>query len=248
MYPNLLGFDDSSYLLFIVIGIIASLVVAFLYFKKIGYSKREYIDLLICSLFAIAGGLVFALLFENLYELIQDPSTYKFHFGFTFIGGLFGGVITFLLVYHLAIKKETKMSIKELLIMAPGAITIAHAFGRIGCFFAGCCYGVKTDSFIGIDFPDIGKRVPTQLIESIFLFILCALLIYLAFKKHYKYSFVIYAISYSVFRFIIEFFRDDPRGGFIGPFSPSQIWCLIILIGVYPLILVINRIFKNQDE
>ena len=133
--------------------------------------------------------------------------------------------------------------------IAPICITIAHGIGRIGCFLAGCCYGVQTDSWIGIDFPNdgLGKVVPTQLIEAIFLFLLTGILVILLLVKKFRYNFLVYLGAYSVFRFILEFFRGDERGVAFA-LSPSQVWCILILGGLFTLYLLLRKIFNDQNE
>lgn len=247
MIPEILGFEDSSYLLMMIIGIIVAFVVVTLYFKKLKYNKNNIIDLLICSSFAVAIGVVFAILFENLYEI---GSGHGFVFKLTFFGGLAGGVLGFILVYVIA-RKHMSFKFIDVLTIAPGCIAIAHAIGRIGCFLSGCCYGAVTTEWYGVTFyGDTVKRIPTQLFESIFLFILAALLIYLAFKKEFKYNFVIYLGAYSIFRFLIEFLRDDERGHFVGALSPSQIWCIVLFVLAVPLFFIVKKFLveKKIDE
>ena len=167
-------------------------------------------------------------------------------------GGLFGGIAGFLFVYYVFVKKSSTLKIAEVFKIAPPAITIGHAFGRIGCFLAGCCYGKPTDSWIGVKFPFLAERViPTQLIESIFLFLLTAVLLVLIFVFKFKYTFIVYLGSYSIFRFIIEFFRGDERGQFLGIFSPSQVWSIFIWIIIVPFFIVLKKfvfVEKKPDE
>ena len=88
--------------------------------------------------------------------------------GLTFIGGLIGGTLCFLTIYLFFRKKYTTRLYRMTSIL-PCCILIAHAFGRIGCFFAGCCYGKETDSFLGVQFPQLSHPVyPTQLYEAVF--------------------------------------------------------------------------------
>ena len=249
MIPEIFGFEDSSYLLMMFLGIIAAFVVACLYFKKINYSKENIIDLLICSSFAVALGIVFAVLFENLYEIGQG---HGFVFKLTFFGGLAGGVLGFILTYIIG-RKFLSFRFSHVLNIAPGCVALAHAIGRIGCFLSGCCYGKETNAWYGVTFyGDSVKRIPTQLFEAIFLFVLASLLIYLAFKKHYKYSFAIYILSYCLFRFLIEFIRDDNRGRFFGIFSPSQVWCIVLFLITIPLIFIARKVrieeINNEQE
>lgn len=248
MYPYIFNVIDS-YVVMLLIGVLAALLLVSLYFKLVAKKDKYFIlDLLLSAIVAVLFGVVFACLFENLYEFVKDPSTYKWTFGMTFIGGLFGGVIGFLIMYFFYFKKRNGSAIKDLLIISPSCITLAHAFGRIGCFLSGCCYGKETDSSIGIKFPYLEHKViPTQLIECIFLFILTAILLFLVLKYKFKYSFVVYLLTYGIFRFVIEFFRGDDRGAFLGIFSPSQVWCIIMVLGAIPLLFILKRIiFKNE--
>ena len=186
---------------------------------------------------------------KKLYELIKYGKEYKFKFSMTFYGGLFGGVVGFFLMYFLYYKKHNDGVMNELLIIAPGCITIAHAFGRIGCFLAGCCYGKETTSAIGINFPGLGKRIPTQLIEAIFLFILTGILVFIIFKTSFKWTLHLYLASYSIFRFVIEFFRGDAeRGGSLFGLYPSQIVCVFIWIIFIPTFFILKKYIFNKVE
>jgi len=248
MFPNILGFKDSSYILCMIIGIVLSAVIAIIYLKKRGITKNGVLDLIICLCFAVALGVIFSVLFENLYEVIQNPEGYQFQFKMTFFGGLFGGVIGFLITYFILKKKGTSLPIKSVVIVAPASITAAHCIGRIGCTLAGCCYGKVTDAWYGIQFIGVeGKRIPTQLFEAIFLAILTGVLLLLIFKYNFKYTFIVYLGSYSIFRFVIEYFRDDPRGD-NGIFSPSQIWCIAIWVLIVPLFFFLRRLFKEESH
>jgi len=248
MFPNLLGFPDSSYILFMTLGVIAAIVTCVLFVRKKGYKKSDFIDITICTCFAVVAGIVFAILFENLYEAIALGSEYKWVWKMTFYGGLLGGVLGFLLTYFIMLKtKYTKMNLKEVVVIAPASICYAHGFGRIGCFFAGCCYGKHTDSWIGITFPGIGKVIPTQLFEAIFLFILGTIIVILAVKKDFLYNFDIYLISYGIFRFIIEFFRGDDRG-VAGALSPSQIWSIVLIVFSVPLYFFLKKLFGTKKD
>mgnify|MGYP004445025491 CR=1 FL=1 len=249
MYPYLLG---DSYVVMLILGVIAAIVVAVLYMKfRIKLGSVEIIDICLCTIVAVIAGVIFAILFENFYEWIQKGKV-VWTWGMTFIGGLFGGVVGFLLMYYLFYVKRHQAITGYILIGAPACITIAHAIGRIGCFLEGCCYGKETDSWIGIVFPyGMGagvKRIPTQLIESIFLFILSDIFIYLIFKTKFKYTLPVYLMVYGVFRFIIEFYRDDNRGQLENFLSPSQIWCIVMFMAGIALIFLQKLvIFKGKQ-
>lgn len=140
--------------------------------------------------------------------------------------------------------------------------------GRIGCFLNGCCFGLPTDSFIGVHFPkgsaafaemanagivDRAKDtltpavIPTQLIESIFSLLLFFYL-YLFLRRHKRYDgqIIIHFTSiYAVFRFMIEYLRNDNRGIFFGLLSSSQIVSIIIFVGS---LLLWNSLKKRGEE
>lgn len=244
MFPHLFGINNFSYTFCFILGIVIAFVIAIMFLKKKGCKREGFIDLLICGCFGIAFGIIFSILFENLYELIEKGANYSWTWGMTFFGGLFGGVLGFLLTYFL-MRKNINFEIRDVLKIAPICITIAHCFGRIGCSLAGCCYGKPTDSWIGITISGVGKVIPTQLFEAIFLALLFGVLLFIHLKFDFRYNFVVYLSSYAIFRFIIEFFRGDPRG--VNFFlSPSQIWCIILLLGTVPLYLLLKRIYEKE--
>ena len=247
MYPDLFGINNFSYILMIVIGVGTAIFWLVFYLKHRGYSKNTIIDVIACTLFTVAIGIVGAMLFQNIYDLIKDPANYKFSFSMTFYGGLISGTIAFILIFFFFVKKHNDISFGEILIVAPICIACAHGFGRIGCFLAGCCYGQVTDSCVGVDFPNIGKRIPTQLFEASFLFMLTVVLYFLIFVVKFKYTMHVYLASYSIFRFIIEFFRgDEARGGTVLGLYPSQLICVFIWIIFIPTLILIKKKFFNE--
>lgn len=215
------------------IGIVAAIFIFELYFRfHLKKNSKTMLPLEGSLLLSIGLGLMGAYLFQNLYDFIASPSTYSWNWKMTFYGGLITGVGAFALLYHFYIRRNSESLLKPLLIIAPACITMAHAIGRVGCFLSGCCYGIETDSSLGVHFQNVeGNVLPTNLYEAIFLFILSIILIYLAFKKDCVYNFPIYLFSYGIWRFIIEFFRGDDRGSFLPFLSPSQFWSIVLVIG-----------------
>ena len=249
MYPNelfnILGISVDLYNICFLVGIIACLIFTIIAMKKCGYSTTARDTIIIIGIFAIMIGLLSAALFQAFYNLIAGRG-FTFE-GMTFIGGLIGGVVAFLGIYFLYVyvinprlkeksffKSDMNKGVWYLLRIAPISITIAHGFGRIGCFFAGCCYGKETEAWYGIQFPGLPTKViPTQLFEAIFLFVLSAAMIVLLFVVHFKYNMSLYLVSYGIWRFVIEYFRGDYRGSFIPGLSPSQFWSiLMVLLGI----------------
>ena len=250
MYPDLFGVPGLTMNIAMIVGIVACLILAFVYLKKKGLSKDSYLDFALLVIVTLIAGIVFAVVIENVYEAIKhavENTPQAWTWSSTFYGGLFGGVVTFLLVYFLYYTKHNSPLLKDVLVIAPASISLAHAIGRIGCFLNGCCYGKETEEWHGILFPGhTHKVIPTQLFEAIFLFVLAGFLIFLAFKGVTKYTLIIYMFAYSIFRFIIEFFRGDERGQLSG-LSPSQYWCLIMFVGAFILLYFYRtKIFQKE--
>lgn len=176
-------------------------------------------------------------------QVIADPS-YLLHTlreGFVFYGALIGG-LGGVAIYSLN-KKLPFFSLTDYFI--PGLV-LGHAFGRIGCFFAGCCYGMECETPISIVFPTGGAApagiplLPTQLMESAFLFLLCAFLVWrLTKKKPFGTVSGWYMVLYGVWRFVIEFFRSDERGA-VGALSTSQFISLFVFAGGVALLLLVK--------
>ena len=247
MYPNelfnIFGLSIDLYLICFLVGVIACLIFTVLAMKRTGYSSTARDTIIMIGIFAIIIGLLSASLFQAIYNLAAGKG-FTFE-GMTFIGGLIGGVISFVGIYFLYVyvinprlkeksffKADMNKGIWYLLRIAPISITIAHGFGRIGCLFAGCCHGKVTDEWYGIWNAEVGaKTVPIPLSEAIFLFVLSALMIILLFRLDFKYNMTLYLISYGIWRFVIEYFRADYRGDFIPGLSPSQFWSIVMVIG-----------------
>ena len=252
MFPNLFGIEGSSIGIMMGLGAVVAVLETFLYLRKNGLEKRNYIDFFIVVIATIFNGILFAMLFENLYEAIKhginnEPQAWTWNK--TFYGGLFGGVLTFILVYRLYYLRDNPPIMKSVLKITPSAICLGHGIGRLGCFLNGCCYGIETDQWYGIVFPGHEHAVvPTQLFEMIFLLVLAGVLLVFALKKITNYTMVIYMLSYGVFRFLIEFIRGDERGQLQG-LSPSQYWCIALILGAVVLFFVYKRvIFKEEGE
>ena len=227
----------------IALGILAAFAVLFFYGKRMKV-ETSFLDFIYYNaIVSIALGFLSAALFQATYDFIEDPSAgFNIDSGITFIGGLIGGTLTFLLIYF-AFRKKLSKKLTEVLSLIPCSILIGHAFGRIGCFFAGCCYGKPTDSFLGVRFPGHpGSVHPTQLYEAFFLFALFAVCSYLLLKKGFKHNMSLYLVAYGIFRFLIEFVRNDERGQLLGFISPSQFWSILMIALGIGLYFLMNRL------
>lgn len=188
-------------------GLGSALVGASLLYLAVTYSIKEILQMLRTG------------------ELFQVGKT-----GLVFYGGLIGAIPGVLLGSRI-------LRINLLNYVSPivPCLPLGHAIGRIGCFFAGCCYGMPTDLPIGViftnplsDAPTGIALVPVQLIESILLVIISLSLFILAKRLKPLKLVGCYAISYAICRFALEFVRFDSVRGIWSGLSTSQ-WISIIL-------------------
>ena len=231
MYPYKIFNLFYLYGLMIAIGLLAAFIVLFYWGKK-KKIEEKFVDFIFYNgIASIIVGFGAAALFQATYNYIENPEAgFQLGGGITFMGGLVGGVVCFLGVYFI-FRKRFKTKLVDTLSMFPCAILIGHAFGRIGCFFAGCCYGKETDCFLGVQFPGFSAPVhPTQLYEAAFLFLMFGICFYLLMKKDFKHNLSLYLVSYGTFRFLIEYVRADHRGEFVAGISPSQFWGIIMVV------------------
>lgn len=222
-----------GYGLMIAIGVLAAYLVAEYRAKKLNLNDKLVFSL---TMWCLVGGLLGAkVLFflTQIKEIIENPEVLlSVKDGFVVYGGILGGI----LAGFLYCKKEELNFLKYFDLVMP-SIALAQGFGRIGCFLAGCCYGMETDSCIGVVFhdsvhaPNGVSLLPTQLISSGLNFIHFLVLIFLA-KRVKKDGLIagFYLVFYSIGRFIIEFFRGDLERGNIGNLSTSQFISLFIFL------------------
>ena len=144
-------------------------------------------------------------------------------------------------------------------------LPFAHAFGRIGCFCAGCCYGIEYHGFLSVHFPyneispelSTVPRLPVQLIEAGLNFICFGALLHIMLKNLKKKKeerklkqgqlLGFYLIYYLIARTILEFFRGDSVRGSVGFLSTSQIISILMIpVAVY-FVLAKKRLAVFQD-
>ncbi|MFA4987678.1 MAG: prolipoprotein diacylglyceryl transferase family protein [Candidatus Brocadiia bacterium] len=227
----------------ILIGYLAAFALCSRLAKRYGIRPGEIFDAgFLAIISGFAGAKVSFLLShpDYLRFLIAHPSLDFIFGGFDFLGGLVVGSVT--VYFYLRHKKYHPFAFGD--ILAPG-FALAHAFGRLGCFMNGCCYGFRTDDFGMCFVPesaayidqaaagDIGKDAlyslpvfPTQLLEACLLFLLAAFLTRAVIHRKFAgQAFSLYLIAYGIIRFGTQFTRDDEAISL----GPLKIWHIIAL-------------------
>lgn len=237
------------YGLMIAIGFISAYYLCAVRGKKQGLSEDILWGIFCC---AVVGGLAGT---RILYYIVELPAIFKnpsilwdFKNGYVVYGGIIGGV----LVSYIYIKKKKADFLKYFDLVMP-SVALAQCLGRMGCFFAGCCYGKETDAWYGITFhdskfaPNNVKLVPTQLLSAAGDLMICLVLIAYSVKKPVAGRVgSAYLILYGVGRFAIEFVRNDYRGS-IGWMSTSQLISIgVVAIGIL-LFILLPKVQKSEN-
>ena len=140
-----------------------------------------------------------------------------FSSGFIFYGGLLGGLIGAYLGAKIA---GTSLMQYENAIVP--FLPLGYGIGRVGCFLAGCCYGVLYH----------GKHFPVQLLDSVVSIAVFLCLVFLSRRKRRSYTLLITYLSvYAIQRFLLEFLRGDSIRGSYGGLFTSQ-WISLVLLAL----------------
>jgi phosphatidylglycerol:prolipoprotein diacylglycerol transferase len=225
------------YGLMIAIGFLLAIFFASRRAKKEGLDPDRIMDMGVYLLLAAIVGSRLLYILTNLREFSTNPldvfAIWKG--GLVFYGGLLVAVPTG--IWY--VRKHKLPVWKTADIMAP-FIALGHAFGRLGCFFAGCCHGAPCSGPLCITFHDPHSLAPlnvplypTQLMESGGEFLIFGILMLLWHRRKFDGQlFWLYPLFYSILRFSLEFFRGDADRGlyFGGMVSTSQIIAVFLFM------------------
>ncbi|MCU7496524.1 MAG: prolipoprotein diacylglyceryl transferase [Ignavibacteria bacterium] len=229
----------NTYSLSLMIAILSGLLIAYKECKRLNLPVYHFPP---TAFFGVVSGIIGAKIFEIIFyewnDFIRSPlSSLLSGGGWMYYGaeivGILGGV-TYLVIRRIPVLSPLDVT--------AFAFMLAHAFGRVGCFLSGCCYGLETTCFTGVTFPGHHIKVhPTQLYESIPL--LLGFTIFWFLRKKFVVPgtiFASYLVFYSILRFSVEFYRYDAyRFGFLS-LSPSQYIAAVLFIAglvAFPIIL-----------
>lgn len=218
--------------------------------RRHGLDPQKVQDLGIASIIAglIGAKLLLVVVDFDQYRLSPRALLDVLQSGGVFYGGLLGAIP----VAWWYIRKHSLPLFNTLDVLAP-AVALGQGVGRLACFAAGCCYGSPStlpwsvifhneDAHALVGVPLGVPLHPSQLYESVSAFVL--LLVLLAVLKNRRFQgqvFIVYLLSYSVLRFLLEFFRGDASRGtvFGGALSTSQFIAILVVfltLAAFPLI------------
>lgn len=253
MHPILLDLGPATiytYGVLLAAAYLLGLKLAMVRAKVRGLDEARVLDLGIYIIISALIGAKLLLVITDFRTFLTDPSEL---ITLARSGGVFyGGLILAVSVALWYIRKIGLPLWTTCDVFAPG-IALGHVVGRMGCFFAGCCWGRETDVPWAITFTDpyaaanVGTPLnvplhPTQLYEAGAEGLILLLLLSTE-KKGRKYpgrTFWLYMLLYAVSRFIIEFYRNDPRGVVL-MFSTSQFISIVLAPLALVMLVVLAR-------
>ncbi|MFQ5816904.1 MAG: prolipoprotein diacylglyceryl transferase [Terriglobia bacterium] len=226
MFPKLISLGPitlHTYGLMAAIGMLVGIAIAAHLAPRVGLERNQMWNLgVYIALGALFGGKLLLFAYDWRFYSANPGQLFtlrSLQTGGAYYGGIVFGILTAWLYarrYQLGFARVAD-------IFAPG-VAIGTAFGRIGCFSAGCCWGKPTelpwavtftDPYAAqiVDVPLYTPLHPSQLYESAALVGIFAALLGLWHRRRFDGQiFVAFLLLYAAARFGLEFFRGDPRG------------------------------------
>ena len=240
MYPELFSIGPItvySYGVLLAISYLLGLWLAMRRAKQWGLDPNRVLDL---GIYIIIAALVGAKLLLLIVDFDQFSRSTADLLSLARSGGVFyGGLILAIVVAFWYVGRHRMPLWTTCDVFAPG-IALGHVTGRLGCLAAGCCYGRPTDQPWAIIFTNplaaanVGTPLgiplhPTQIYEAGAELLILVLL--LATERRGRVfagrTFWMYLLLYAISRFVIEFYRGDPRGEILG-LSTSQFISVVL--------------------
>lgn len=237
VYLNIFGITIPSYGFLITMGVIFANIAAMFVLK---YTGQDFNDFMILEAYGILGAffgskLLYLIVSRQSIDWSRMTNVTYFNSimreGFVFYGGLIGG-----LLFILAAGKLHKIKAGEYIRNFIFLVPVMHAFGRVGCFLAGCCFGIPYDGPGAVIFPEGSYGLsgvslfPVQLVEAAGLLIISGVILFLQLKKNWRYTLETYLILYAILRLILENLRYDAARGYYAGISTSQWISMALLI------------------
>ncbi len=223
------------------LGLIVGLFVVFRLSRQQGLDPDKMWNLGGIAIFSGIVGAKLLMILVDFGYYSQHPREI-FSLGTLQAGGVFsGGLVLAILCCWWYLRSNKIPFLRAADVFAPG-IAIGHAFGRVGCFAAGCCYGRETHVPWAVTFTNPQSQVdpgllgvpihPTQLYEMIVEVINFAILYWLVKRKTFEGQVVgLYMILYGIARFFLEFLRADPgRGEVFGIMTGTQLIAIGLVV------------------
>lgn len=248
---SLFGLEISYYGFIIAMAMLLGVLCAIFIVKKKKIKSDMPINLALYALpLAIIGARIYYCIFNGVNDFWQIFRIWEG--GMAIYGGVIGGFLGVLLCC-----KIHKYSLLQACDIASPCLILGQAVGRIGCYFAGCCYGIETTNPALMVFPisvQINSvwHLATFFYESFFDFLGFILLMVVTLKTDKK-GVVLsgYLITYGTIRAILEYFRDPAESltiGAIGIRVSLMLSIILVIFGVILLFVLLNKKDKSNEQ
>lgn len=220
----------------VALGFIAALLLIYFRFKRLGLKSEIIWDLgLAVLLGVIVGSRLFHVFFYE-WGYFQAHLAEIFYFwqpGYSFFGGLAGGIVGFWAIYKLK-KIDFWPYADAIIFFTPLGLVI----GRIGCFLIHDHPGIKTDFFLGVQYPD-GARWDLGLMQLLANLVIFFVFLFLDRRKRIPGFYTsIYFIYYAVTRFGFDFLRV-----WEGPMAEARYFLLTPAQYLSVILLIVGIVF-----
>jgi len=224
----------STYGLLVAVGIMLGIGLGYRQARRLGIRPDDYLDL---SLFGIVAALLgsrlmFVLTNRDRFAAQPWRALYLWEGGLVFYGGVVAALLTGLYFTW----RRGLPYLRTADVYAP-VLSLGHAFGRMGCHFAGCCWGKACAGSGGVRFPaeslayeemvgrgeavDAVARTtlplfPVQLYEAGGELLIFGLLMWRSAGKRFDGAVICtYLFLYGLLRLVTELFRGDAARRFL---------------------------------
>lgn len=227
----------SGYGLMIAVGLVASGLVGWRLVRRFALDMNDFLLLATYTVALGVAGAKIAYLALNAgriqWSRILEPAYLNMLLsgGFIFYGGVPFGLLGLWLagrLHHIQVRPYLRIGVPLL--------PLTHACGRVGCYLAGCCFGIPYDGPFAVTYrTSAGAPVgvplfPVQLLEAALVLAIAGLLLALCLRRWRELPLLgLYLGLYGVVRFCLEYLRYDAERGRFLWFSTSQ-WVSIVMV------------------
>lgn len=263
MHPRLFDIDlfgrqltISTYGTLVAFGVMLGIYLGYRNARRVGLPTDDFLDLCFVGLIAALLGSRLFFVLTNLDRFRGDPwrAFAIWEGGLVFYGGVLSACAVGL--YFLWRRKLPFLRSGD--VIAP-VLSLGHAFGRLGCHFAGCCWGKVCGAPPGLRFPSDSVAYenmvvrgqidphlsqstpplhPVQLYEAGGELVIFATLLWLGTRKRFDgMVFFVYLLLYGVLRLVTELFRGDAERRYLAEVPVPGLARLLGLAPTEPLLL-----------
>ena len=238
----MLRINTNIYGLCFILGIAANLLFVFFETQKYKMTRLQSFGLICFELMGmITGAKLLACFQSGNYNIIKS--------GFSSYGALIGAII--MTGLYCAI---LKINFSQLICIVILPMSLTYSICKIGCFSAGCCYGIPYNGFLNVIYETsksapVGKALfPVQLVEAVlFLALFFGFYIYYRTHRFTKTNVCIYIILLSFIKGALYYLRDESINN---SFGSHQIICLALIIISFSALVIsfINKRRHNNER